>query len=83
VEDVFRVAAASSKAIRPTREGNTWIHIAGGMLALVRIRFSRIGQPKQSPPAATSHRTPFALGVTGTFSLILTVRGMWNLRRRA
>lgn len=26
--------------------------------------------------------TLFALGVTGTFSLILTVRGLWNLRRR-
>jgi hypothetical protein len=41
----------------------------------------RMGHPAKSSPAFLFVWTLHVLGVTGMFSLILSVRGLWSLRR--
>lgn len=56
--------------------------MAAGMPVL-HLQGRSIGAIIQSPGGYFFLWTLLALGVTGTFALILSVRGLWNLRRQS
>ena len=56
--------------------------MAAGMPVL-HLQGRSIGAIIQSPGGYFFLWTLLALGVTGTFALILNVRGLWNLRRQS